>query len=482
MVLDQLQPAGVFRFFEEICGIPHGSKDTKKISDYCAAFAKERNLKYIQDESNNIIIFKEGSAGYENSDPVIIQGHLDMVCEKEEDCDIDFATEGLRLELKDGYISAKGTTLGGDDGIAVAYALAILDSDDLAHPPLEVVLTVDEEIGMLGAVALDASPLKGRMMLNVDSEDEGILLVSCAGGMDARCELPIRREDGDGIKAEISLTNLSGGHSGVEINKERANANVQLGRVLYEVAKDVDYALVGINGGLKDNAIPRSSVAEISLKEENVEKLQSAVEKWNDILQKEYRISDPNLTLKLDVNKGEKAGRPMTRESQKNTLAALMNLPNGVQKMSLDIKGLVQTSLNLGILQTTEETVTFRYAVRSSVQTEKEALAAKLESMMAVLGGTCTLGGDYPAWEYKEDSKLREVMKETFTKQYGYEPKIEAIHAGVECGLFCGKLPGLDCISFGPDMDDIHTTGEKLSVESTVRTWNYMIEVLKQLK
>ena len=252
-VLSNIEPYGVFRFFEEICGIPHGSSDTKKISDYLVKFAIDKNLRYIQDESNNVIIFKDGTAGYEDSAPVMLQGHMDMVCEKDVDCDIDFERDGLRLVLEDGVISADGTTLGGDDGIAVAFALAILDADDIPHPPIECVFTVDEEIGMLGAAAIDCSPLKSRIMLNLDSEDEGYLLVSCAGGACATCHIPVEYENAedDHLVVKIIVEGLTGGHSGVEIIKQRANADKQLARLLYNIGRDVPYRLISIQGGLK---------------------------------------------------------------------------------------------------------------------------------------------------------------------------------------------------------------------------------------
>ena len=262
-VLKGLEPAPVFRFFEEICGIPHGSGDTKRISDYCVQFAKERGLEVRQDEYNNVIIRKQGTSGYENAAPVMLQGHIDMVCEKEAGCDIDFAKDGLRLRLENGIVTADGTTLGGDDGIAAAYMLAILDSDTIPHPPLECVLTVDEEIGMLGAAAMDMSDLRSRIMLNIDSEDEGFLLVSCAGGMTARCLVLVERAAMSGTKAEIKVTGCMGGHSGTEINKGRANASMVLGEVLEALRKEAPFRLVSVNGGLKDNAIPREAAAEL---------------------------------------------------------------------------------------------------------------------------------------------------------------------------------------------------------------------------
>ena len=482
-ILSNLEPAPVFHYFEELCGIPHGSTNTKAISDYCVAFAKEHNLKYIQDDANNVIIFKNGTAGYENSAPVMIQGHLDMVCEKEADCDIDFTKDGLRLRLEDGVISADGTTLGGDDGIAVAYALAILASTDIPHPPLEVVFTVDEEIGMLGAAALDCSPLKSRIMLNLDSEDEGYLLVSCAGGVTALSHLPFTKESTKGTHATLTLTGLTGGHSGVEINKGRANACKLLGRTLYQLAKIFSFRLITLQGGLKDNAIPREASAELLFASDcDMQAVSAALTSYNQIYAHECQISDPSVALTLTASDTDTVCEAMSADDTEKIITALVTIPNGVQRMSLDIEGLVQTSLNLGILSTDENEVTFACSVRSSVGTEKEELIDRLTCLMKSLGGHVTLRGDYPAWEYRKNSPLRDLMIDIFEKQYGRKPIVQALHAGVECGLFSGKLLGLDCVSFGPDMDDIHTPKESMHVDSVVRTWNYTLEILKELK
>ncbi|MDO5784523.1 MAG: aminoacyl-histidine dipeptidase [Eubacteriales bacterium] len=480
-ILTGLEPASVFQYFEEICSIPHGSGNTKQISDYCVRFAQEHALRCIQDASNNIIIFKDGTPGYEQSAPVMIQGHLDMVCEKTADCTIDFETDGLSLRVDDGLISAEGTTLGGDDGIAVAYALAILAADDIPHPPLEVVFTVDEEIGMLGAAALDCAPLRARTMLNLDSEDEGYLLVSCAGGVCATCHVPIVRKSMEGIYVTLAVSDLAGGHSGVEIDKGRANANQLLGRALNELYKTVSYSLISVSGGLKDNAIPREAVAELIASPEATAAILSFAAKYQKIFAAEYHATEPSLSLTAIIGESGTFS-VMDNSSQTRTIAALVNLPSGIQRMSADIPGLVQTSLNLGILATTDDDVSMSFSVRSSVGTEKEALVSQLSNLMDVLGGSVVCAGDYPAWEFNPDSKLRDLMIEIFEEQYGRKPVVQALHAGVECGLFAGKLPGLDCVSFGPDMTDIHTTSERMDVASVQRTWRFTLEILKRLK
>lgn len=485
-VLDNIKPEAVFYYFEEICNIPHGSSNTDKISNYLVKFAEDRGLKYEKDKLGNVIIFKPGTAGYEKSPAVIIQGHMDMVCEKTSDCDIDFLHEGIKLKLDGNVISADNTTLGGDDGIAVAYALALLDAseEDIVHPPLEVVITVDEEIGMLGAAYMDCSSLSGRNFLNIDSEEEGQLLVSCAGGATACCSIPVSYEDfvaGNIIK--ISITGVTGGHSGTEIIKEGANASKVLGRILYSIYKKYPVRLINVTGGMKDNAIPREAAA-VLVCEKDIER--EIIEEYNNILKSEYMSTDPDICVDMTAVSDLKSEKCMTQDSTKNVIVALLNVPNGIVKMSKDISGLVQTSLNLGILKTVKDgdnnSVVMSFSVRSSVGTEKEELILRLEAFMELFGGELSVEGDYPAWEYKKDSKLRELMVSVYKEMYDKEPAIEAIHAGLECGLFAGKLSGLDCVSFGPQIDDIHTPDECLYVDSVYRTWNYLLEILKRLK
>lgn len=469
----------VFAYFEELAAIPHGSGNTKAISDYCVEFAKTRNLEYYQDEQNNVIIIKPATKGYENSPAVIIQGHLDMVCEKLPDADIDMTKEGLRLAMEGDFVYAEGTTLGGDDGIAIAYALAILNSNTLEHPRIEAVFTVDEEIGMLGATGIDLSMLRGRKLLNIDSEVEGVLTVGCAGGATVECTVPVKRIKTDKDIYKINLKNLAGGHSGIEIDKGRANANMLMGRFLYGLSLRTEYNIVTINGGQKDNAIPSSSAAEIAINSDNVNALLDTVSEYNEIFRNECREADRNLQLEAVFAKSG-AADALDEKSTKKAVAFLLNLPNGIQSMSQYIDGLVQTSLNLGVLSLGKNSVTARFSVRSSVGTEKYALIEKLKSLTEFMGGEISVNGDYPAWEYRENSPLRALMTEIYVEQYGKEPKIEAIHAGLECGIFCGKIEGLDAVSFGPDLLDIHTPNERMSISSVERVWKYIVEILKR--
>ena len=477
-ILEHLEPRGVFRFFEDLCAIPHGSGNTKGVSDWLIAFARERGLESYQDGLNNVIIIKEATPGYGNAEPVILQGHMDMVCEKAPDCAKDMDREGLDLVVEGDTVYAKGTTLGGDDGIAVAMALAILDADDIPHPRLEAVFTVDEEIGMLGAVGMeDVSMLRGRRMLNLDSEVEGVFTVSCAGGNLTKCTLPVRREAFDGTVLTVTVGGLRGGHSGVEIDKGLGNACMLLGRVLNACVRETELRIVSADGGMKDNAIPREAAAVVSAADEQA--VRTVCARLDAELKNEYRTTDPAVFVSA-IDSG--AGVPMDEDTSRRILTFLTCAPNGIQSMSADIPGLVQTSLNLGILTTEDSVVNASFCVRSSVDSQKQMLVERLTCLTETLGGSTAVFGYYSGWEYRPDSPLRELLVEVFTQQYGHEPKIEAIHAGVECGIFAGKLPGLDCVSMGPDLTEIHTCRERLHVASVQRLWTMVLETLKRMK
>ena len=476
-VLGHLEPKKVFDFFEEMCAIPHGSRNNTAISNWLAKFAADRGLEYYQDKAENVIIIKPATAGYETAEPVIIQGHMDMVCEKAPDCTKDMAVEGLDLAIDGDWVYAKGTTLGGDDGIAVAMGLALLDSDDVAHPRLEVVITTDEELGMDGAMALDTSVLCGRRMLNIDSEEEGVFTVSCAGGCGAKVTLPVQREAFTGTVMTVEVGGLIGGHSGVEIHKGRANADMVLGRVLYAAAQQTALRLISVEGGLKDNAIPTAAKAIVAV--ENAETFRQTCVRMNEVLRAEYAVTDAG--IKLTVGDGGD-GVAMDEESTNRVICLLTCAPNGVQVMSADIEGLVQTSLNLGVLYTREDHVYASFCIRSSVDSEKVMLQERVACIARQLGGTCTVSGDYPGWAYRQSSPLRDLMTEIYVEQYGDKPRIEAIHAGLECGLFAGKIADLDCVSIGPDLREIHTPRERLSIASVQRTWKMLLELLRRMK
>ena len=479
--ISHLQPQRVFEYFEEICQIPHGSGNLQQISDYFVKFAKDRNLEYVQDEALNVIIKKPASEGYENCKPVIIQGHMDMVAVKKPDCSKDLKIEGITPVTDGEYVWADGTSLGGDDGIAVAYALAILSSDEVKHPALEVIITTDEEVGMDGAIALDTSDIKGRLMLNIDSEEEGDLLVSCAGGMRVACHLPIEKEEKTGKKYRLTIEGLQGGHSGVEIHKERGNANCLLGRVLYELQNVTDIQVICANGGLADNAIPRSASLECLVSETSENLLLETVARVEKCFQQELATKDRGVCIKCEAL-GKETSTVLDKASTLKMAYLLFSVPNGVLAYSADIEGLVQTSLNLGVMDLKEEELVLTFSVRSSLESEKQLLGQKLEAITKLVGGYTIAGGEYPGWAYKEDSYLREHMKAVYKEMYGKDLNIVAIHAGLECGIFAGKLEGLDCVSFGPNMTDIHTTEERMEVASVQRTWEFILKVLETMK
>lgn len=473
-----LEPKAPLSYFEEICAIPHGSRNTKQISDYLVAFAESHGLRYIQDDSNNVLLFKPGTPGYETHAPVILQGHMDMVCEKDPDCAIDMEKEGLDLTHDGIDIFARGTTLGGDDGIAVAYALALLASNDLPHPPLEVIITVDEEIGMLGADAVDLSMLQGRTLLNLDSEDEGILTVSCAGGATATLTLPVSRKPVYGPCISLTVDGLTGGHSGVEIHKNRANANKVMGEFLSRVQKEMPLCITSLQGGAKDNAIPRS--CKVSCVAMGMEL--GGINAIAEALQNEVRAQydEPEAIVRAD-NVDALGGNALSTQDTGRVIGLLCAVPNGVQTMSSDMPGLVQTSLNLGIAKLEGEQLRLTFSVRSSVNAEKQGLLQRLRETVETFDGSYSQMGEYPAWEYRKDSPLRELMVQVHEAMFGTTPEVVAIHAGLECGILADKLPGLDCVSFGPQMQDIHTSREKLNIASTGRMWEYLLEILKRL-
>lgn len=485
-VLANLKPEKVFKYFEEICSIPHGSHDTKKISDYLKKFAEDRGLTCYQDEDNNIIMIKEATKGYENSDPIILQGHMDMVCEKTPESTIDFKKDGLDIYVDGDWVKARGTTLGGDNGIAIAMSLAILDSDEYEHPKLEFIATVDEEVGLLGAASIDVSKLKAKKFINIDSEEEGIFTVSCAGGVTVENTLPINYKETEGIKGHLKVSGLLGGHSGIEINKERANANVLLGRALNLISDKYDILLIDANGGSKDNAITKLSEANILFKnatKQQLDEVKAAIADFSKAVVHEFKVTDPDIKVELTIEDDSPANiKAFDEDSTRRVITYLVLTPYGVQHMSKEIQGLVETSLNIGVLKTEDNKVSTIYAVRSSSDSRRDMMVEKLRVLTKYLGGKTELSGAYPGWEYMADSKLREQAVEVFERVYGHKPKIEAIHAGLECGLFAGKIPGLDCISIGPDMAGVHTPDERLSISSTERTFNLLVEILKASK
>ena len=466
-------------YFKEICCIPHGSGNTSQIKDYCVEFAKEHGLEFYTDELNNVVIRKPASKGYEGHETVVLQGHLDMVCEKDPDVDFDFAKDSLKLRTEGDFLMATGTTLGGDDGIAIAIMLCILSDNSLSHPALECVFTTDEETGMFGAAGIDAAQITGRKLINIDSEDEGIFTVGCAGG--ARCEVTLESEtiDASGIFVDLTVSGLTGGHSGVEINKGRLNSNVVLIALLSKMAgKGMDFNLCKVQGGSKDNVITNKTECTVSLVNESL--FADLCGLIAEFIEEVKVDTDPNLTI--DLKKSDKLEeKALTFEKTKEVVSMLSKYPNGVQKMSDDIEGLPQTSLNFAVVELVDGKLTLRFSVRSSVTQEKLDLIKELEEISSQYGASFMSDGHYPAWEYRKNSNLRDTMVSVYEKMYGNKPKIEVIHAGLECGLFSEKLEGLDAVSIGPDLYDIHSPKERMSLSSAQRVYEFVIETLKNL-
>lgn len=513
-VLTGLSPQRVFDYFEELTRIPRGSGNEKAVSDHLVSFAKEHGLFCVQDQADNVIIIKEASAGYEAEEPIILQGHMDMVAVKDADCEINLERDALALAVEGDTIYARGTSLGGDDGIAIAYVLALLEDETLSHPRLEAVFTTDEEVGMNGAAAIDLSMLRGRRLINIDSEEEGILTVGCAGGVRVHSVIPVKRESCRGVSARIRIHGLQGGHSGAEIDKQRGNANCLMGRFLFGLCGKLSYALASCAGGTKDNAIPVEAEAELVIAAGKKEALASAVTEYERILQKEYAGRDAGVQVSLTFgkkNNGSSCGGEnnmsscggeniMSADSEEDSgsdaaefeysaldnastetvVQFLASVPNGVQAMSTDIRGLVETSLNMGIVRLTEAGLETDHSIRSSVASAKDALREKLTALSGLAGGTVSCHGDYPAWEYRKDSPLREKMIAQYRGMFDREPKVEVIHAGLECGLLSAKLPGLDCVSFGPDLSDIHTTSERMHIASVGRMYEYLRALIEK--
>lgn len=478
-VLSGLEPGRVFTYFEEITQIPHGSGNIEAISNYLADFARERGLECIQDGVGNVIIIKAATSGYEQEPAVILQGHMDMVAVHKPELDIDMTREPLKVAVEGDRIYAEGTSLGGDDGIAVAYGLALLDDNTLQHPRLEVVITVDEEVGMDGARAVDLSMLQGRRLLNLDSEEEGIFLTSCAGGARINCMLDLEEEcqPMSGVQYELTVGGLQGGHSGAEIHKERGNSNMLMARLLQKLSGSVKMGLCSCQGGLADNAIPRVTTAHILVDEADEDKLKQLVEEYGAALCQELATKDPQVTVTATIC-GTVRAECLTGKALGRAVNYLYSLPWGVQAMSADMPGLVETSLNPGILEMDCRKLMVEFSVRSCIESSKQALLDKVQALTSLAGGRCEVTGDYPGWAYRVDSPLRNKMIALYEKMYGQKPRVEAIHAGLECGILAAKLPDLDCISFGPNMYDIHTTEETLSISSTQRVWEYLVQLL----
>ena len=478
MILDGLSPAAPFRWFEAICAIPHGSGNTAALSDFCVRFAAERGLEHYRDSLGNVILIAPAAPGYENAAPIILQGHLDMVCALAPGVEKDMTAEGPELFCDGDTLGARGSSLGGDDGAAVAIILALLDDPTLPRPRLEAVLTVDEEVGMTGARGLDVAPLRGRTMLNLDSEEEGIFTVSCAGGARAtlrRCAAP---EPAEGLLLTLGVEGLLGGHSGTEIDKGRANACILLGRVLDALRAVAPLHLLDVTGGTADNAIPSRCQARFLADPEHAMALLDEADRLCAALRMEYLHTEANLRLRLETG-GVGTAQALSEAETGRFIAALCALPNGVQTMNTAL-GLPETSCNLGLLSLDAHGWTATVSLRSSVPEGKPQLLAALQSVSDAAGAEMEVRGDYPGWAYRAESPLRARMERIYEAMFGKRAVVTAIHAGLECGILAEKLPGLDCVSIGPEMLDIHTASERMRISSMARTWDFVKAILRE--
>ena len=475
-----IKPERVFKYFEEISQIPHGSENMGKISMYCMDFAEKNGLDAIRDEANNVVIFKPASKGYEDREPVILQGHLDMVCQKDAENPVDFAKDKLDIYVDGDYVKARGTTLGADNGIAVAMILAILESKEYTHPPIEAVFTTDEEIGMIGAGKLNTEVLKGKRMINLDAEEPETLTVSCAGGSDFRLTVPTKRRKVSGTRVIINIKGLQGGHSGVEIHRGRINANILAGRIL-DFAKTVtDFDVISVCGVDKGNAIPIASKMELVLC--GAEDFLDKMNKYFDVIKAEYSDSEDNGFEILSEISEEGEFCVIDKCIAEKLIYILAVAPNGVQKMSSKIEGLVETSLNLGILNTDEDKITMLFTLRSNKKSSLEFLEKKMKTFVSVIEGEVETSGHYPPWEFNQHSKLQGIYKKVFADKFGHEPTVVAIHAGLECGIFSSMIEGLDCIAIGPQLHDVHTVKERLSISSTQEIFELLLKVLENCR
>lgn len=479
--LSSLNPEKVFAFFEKICSIPHGSGNCAALSAFIADFAKQRRLDFAVDAEQNVLIRKPASPGYEKYETLILQGHLDMVCEKDPELEFDFAKDAIQPYIDGDDIRARGTSLGGDNGIAIAMMLAILDDDTLHHPQLEMLMTVDEETSMDGAFGFDCAQLRGHRLINLDSEYEGVLMCSCAGGVDVVCNLPVLREEKEGCRLTLTVAHLRGGHSGVEIDKGRANANILMGRLLFRLQNELPLGIAEYCGGSRVNAIASHAEAEILIEKSRLTECEEHIKQMEAIFRKEYHASDPDISVNLKLSESG-CFSVLDEASAARMISLLLILPDGMQEMSAEMPGLVQTSCNLGATSLQESAFTFTSSIRSCMETKKMMLAEKIMRIVVLTGGSAALEGDYPGWSYQPDSRLKETLINAYQKVCGIKASAEAVHAGMECGIFAAGIPNLDCVSIGPTMGDVHTPQEHLSISSVQRTWKVLLTALEDAR
>lgn len=479
-ILANLEPKSLFKFFGEILSIPRPSKHEEKMTEYLVNWAKERNLEYVSDEIGNVIIRKGATKGKENSPWVCLQSHIDMVCEKNSDKDFDFEKDAIVPKIEGEWLKADGTTLGADDGIGVATALAILDANDIEHGPIECLFTVDEETGLSGAEALSADVLKSRILLNLDSEDEGEIFIGCAGGIDTVAKLPYDKEETPEAPAfKIMVKGLKGGHSGDDINKGLACANKILNRILWSLDKEMDLRLSCFEGGNLRNAIAREANATFVVAQADVELMKEIVEKFAVDLKYEFRTTEPDMQITLTET--EKPAFVIDMLSQDNLLNVLYACPHGVLAMSREIPGFVETSTNLASVKMKEDHFFITTSQRSSVESAKYAAAYRVESCFLLAGADVEHGDGYPGWAPNPESKILKIAVDAYKKLFNKEPIVRAIHAGLECGLIGEKYPGMDMISYGPTLRGVHSPDERLEIKTVELYWKHTLEILKNI-
>ncbi|UXI00650.1 aminoacyl-histidine dipeptidase [Photobacterium sp. TY1-4] len=479
--ISQLSPQPVWQFFDQICSIPHPSKHEEQLAQHIIRFAESEGLDVRRDAVGNVFIKKPATPGMENRKGVVLQAHIDMVPQKNEDTAHDFTRDPIQPYIDGEWVTAKGTTLGADNGMGMATCLAVLAAKDIEHGPLEVLLTIDEEAGMTGAFGLEAGWLEGDILLNTDSEQEGEVYMGCAGGVDGAITLDITRKTAPSDHAGVKLVikGLKGGHSGCDIHTGRGNANKLLGRFLYAHAEELGLRLNHFNGGTLRNAIPREAFALASLPAANVDKLNTLFAHYQSILTAE--LGNVETGLNLFVEPATLPADVMTTGTQQRLLAVLNACPNGVIRMSDDIEGVVETSLNVGVITTEADQVTILCLVRSLIDSGRSNVEGMLKAVAELAGATCEFSGAYPGWKPDADSEVMHLFRETYESIYGKKPNIMVIHAGLECGLFKEPYPTMDMISFGPTIKFPHSPDEKVNIETVGLFWEQMVAILKNI-
>lgn len=475
------KPEKLFHFFEDVCAVPRGSGNEKGISDFLVKFAKDRGLWVYQDDHWNVIIKKAGSKGAEDKPPVMLQGHIDMVCDKRAGVEHDFTKEGIDLVLKDGILSANGTTLGSDNGVAIALMLMVMDDEDIKHPPVECVFTTEEEVGLNGAQALDKSQITARTMINMDSEEEGVATISCAGGLRLQMSRKVEREKAEGTLVQIKIEGLLGGHSGTDIDKERQNANILMARMVEHLMKNTDGKLVTFAGGTKDNAITRECEASLLYADKKeAEKAEELAGTMAETFSEEIVPFEPAFECEISLEDGQEAD-VLKNEDAKAFVSAIRLAPNGVYRRNIKMDGFVVVSSNMGIVRADENELVIVVSPRSSVASLQEDTKDRFRVLADTFGFEVSYSGEYPGWDYKENSHIRDVFVESYRSLFGKELKLEALHAGLECGLFSEALPGLDAIAVGPTLNNVHTPDENVPLDSFERFYELLKDVLARL-